>query len=105
MKEVYLTVRSDTTRIPGSVIHYAYVHDMDDSLLVSATLDYVLAAAQERGYVFVGENAKFVAQEEAREQARSDGRLREFLEERLAELRRDWERDAEINDYERSMAS
>jgi hypothetical protein len=54
MTEVYLNVRSDAKRIPGQIIHYATVRGLDGELKVSATLDYILGVANERGYVFVG---------------------------------------------------
>lgn len=89
----FLTVTSDTNRIPGQVIHRASVHTLNDELEINATLDYVLAVSQERGYAFVGENPFERQRIEQREFAKLEREARE----------RDWETDAAAAFYERSV--
>jgi hypothetical protein len=101
--QVYLTVRSNTKRIPGQIIHYAQVHDLNDRIIVSATLDYVLAVAQQRGYEFVGENP---AERKRQEAARRESLLRRFVHfdgPVLNDTGRDYDSEAALADYQREI--
>jgi hypothetical protein len=107
--KVFLTVRSDAKRIPGQIIHYATVHDLNDRLCISATLDYVLAVAQERGYEFVGENPAEIERQRSSDRRRAGLRqmfigdvesIGPLLDE---DAGRDFDAEAEAHFAERSL--